>query len=73
MTASQKESTHKTLNSILLSVISIFGVFSLVLLISLNSKVNEIAIGQAVIKNELKSLDRRVTHLEGDGGELSLN
>lgn len=64
MTVRQKESFHKTINTILLSVIAIFGVSSVALLIGINNKVNEIAITQAVEKAEIDSLTRRVAKLE---------
>jgi len=49
---------YKTLNTVLLSFISIFGVFSLILLINVNEKLNTVIKDQAVNTEKIHRLER---------------
>lgn len=64
MVAQQKDNFYRNLSTVLLSVIAIFGIFSIALLININSKLNTLTVEQAVQKNELNTLKEKVDKLE---------
>ena len=66
MTQVQRDSFHRVFNSILLSVIATFGVYSLILLNNVKETLNDVRIQQAVGTSERKINTERITKLEND-------
>ena len=64
MNTTKVDNFHRNLTTILLSVIAIFGVYSLIVLNSVNKKLNDLAKDQAVQEKVIESLDKRLTKLE---------
>jgi cell division protein FtsB len=64
MTDRQKDEFHKHLTTVLLSVIAIFGVYSLILLSNVNRKLNDLANEQTRQQTKMEWLSDRVTKLE---------
>lgn len=71
MSQTQKESLYKVLNTILLTIIAIFGVYSLVVLNTVDEKINEQKIQISILQTQLDNhqkesivIDHRLTQLE---------
>ena len=64
MTSRQENNFHRNLTTVLLSVIAIFGVYSMVLLTTVNNKLNALQQTQAVQQEKINTLDKRLTKLE---------
>lgn len=60
----QKDNFYRNMTNILLTLIAIFGIFSIMLLINVNIKLNDIAIEQAIHKEKYINLDSRLTKIE---------
>lgn len=71
MSQTQKESIYKILNTILISIIAIFGVYSLLVLNKVDEKLNEQKIQISILQEQLNNhqkeseiIDHRLTNLE---------
>lgn len=60
----EQKNFHSIVNTILLSVISIFGVYSLIILNNVNAKINELKIQQAIYNERQLSESSRTNKLE---------
>lgn len=63
-TTQQKDSIYRLINSILLTLITVFGVFSLTLLVNLNKKVSNIITKQEVQNEKNKNFETRLVKVE---------
>lgn len=64
MTERQSDKFHRNLSTILLTVISIFGISSVALLLNINKQLNSITVEQAVQKEKHNTLTDRVIKIE---------
>ena len=64
MTSQQKESTYRTINTLLLAFITMCFIPAVILLGTINSKLNDLKTGQAVQEEKNRGYESRLTKLE---------
>lgn len=64
----QKDNFYKNITTILLTVIAIFGVYSLILLNTVNQKLNDLKTNQAIQNTRMERAERDIERLKIKAG-----